>query len=1257
MDQLNILQWNAQSLNSNKDIFTNFLYNNDIHIAIISETWFKLNQNFKIKHYNIEHINCGNNHNGVAIIIHKNIAYSVIKTYSDSSLQNICVRIKINNLEISIISLYSPINCNPSFDKSKLDRLIKSVPGPILLAGDFNAHHTSWGCVSNSVRGKDVLDIIDDNNLVLLNDGQVTTLGSLTWRPNALDLTIVSPLLALSCEWSVHNTPLGTSYHLPVIVKITINSNQIYNNKCNSKHPPVYPNFRLVDWKSYTQNVQDLLDKVDLNHYSVLDTYAEFCNILLTAVSQSINVPHSTRKSQNNICPNNVKHRKRPTLPWWNKKCEESVFNSKQAYITFKHNPTEANYVEFKRLRALKKLTLKTEKKASWVAFCNDFNRCTPQSRIWNLMRKFNKTYTYNNVSDDFWVADFLKKYTPDSVQENLYNANFTDQLNSGNNFLLEQFTLEELKSAIVSRRDTSAGLDGLSYILFKKLNDTSLLVLLKLFNLLWQNNIVPEQWKTDCLIPILKPNKQKSQPDSYRPIALTSCAGKIFEQLLKQRLEFYVENNRLLPNNQFGFRKGFSARESICQFQLDMLNNKVNNRVAVSVFFDISAAFNNVNISILASELLSIGIPGKFVSWLHEFLINRKVFVKYNCHLYGPRFSSLGVCQGGILSPLLFILYIRRLNIILGPNVRNLQFADDLVVYSSANSINEATSAINNALKKLKQYFDYINLEVNPSKSNVMIFGKRLTLRVPDICYGAEKLTLSSKVKFLGVIFTQNLSWQAYVDKIVERASSAFKILKSLSATYWGADPKVLLMLYKSLVRSHFEYGFLCFAQDQKITNLLDKIQNKCMRLITGAFITSPIGALQIECNLPPIKIRFDYLKERYILKLNSNINNNLLKNISRLSTVIPHKLFFILQNFVELSYSFQMLDIHKTNISPCFEGSFKDKYPAMNIVIDHTLSNREDVYKKFSNWNNYKFIYTDGSKTSSSVSFAIYEPNSNIGLGYKLDNNFSIFSAEAVAILCALKHIQEHNRGCLNWVIVSDSMSVLKNLKNNVINANANYIIYAIKQLWVKLSNLNIQVDFLWVPSHIGVKGNERADALAKAVIKFSNLIPENKHFKVSIACQDVILTLKQRMQDEWRKYWYNLTHVENKGSWYDKLEVQVNSKPWFLKYQYVHRKFYSTICRLRLGHCRLNFHLYRIKLVNSPLCDYCTTQEEQTLDHIIFGCTFFGIQRLMLMDVLIEIYGQSDKVPLTALELLMNHSTYSAIYTFIYNTVNEI
>lgn len=1255
MDQLNIMQWNAQSIISNKLLLTQFLYEHNIHIAIISETWLTPIKVFNIKGYQIERNDIGNRHNGVAILLRNNIRYNKINIYSDNSLQNICVRIVVNNKEISLVSFYCPTNCTPCFNKNKFLNLVDSVPEPMIFAGDFNAHHTSWGCNSVNSRGRDILECIEEKNLVLLNSGEVTTVGSLTWRPNALDLTLVSPSLALSCDWSVHNDPLG-SYHLPVIINVIVN-NDIYNN--NNIHLPIYPNFKLVDWIMYEHNVDLQLSNFHLQNNTPLVAYSAFCEILQSAIVNSLQRSSTPISSANNSHVNHTsrrKSRKKPPLPWWSKKCSDSVQNSKSAYINFKNNPSDETYIEFKKLQAIKKLTLKTERTNSWVELCNSFNRCTPISVIWKYMRKFNRTYNHND-NDDVWVQDLLQKYTPDYVN-NQPNFPFDSETNLVNNYLNKSFSMQELKSALFSRRDSAFGLDGVPYIMLKKLGEKGLQSFLQILNNLWLNNYIPHSWKTDCLIPILKPSKPRSNPDSYRPIALTSCVGKIFEQLLKQRLEFYVEQNNILPSNQFGFRRGSSARESICQLQLDIQNSLNNKECLMSVFFDVAGAFNSVNIQILCTELLSIGIPNKIVHWVYTFLNDREVSVKHNGKLYGPRFASVGVCQGGILSPLLFILYIRRLNLILGSDVKNLQFADDLVVYASGKNLTNTSHILNKSLKSLHAYFTYLNLDINALKSKLVVFGKTNNL-IPSVYYNDICIPVSHDVKFLGVIFTHNFKWNKYVELLSTRANKANNILKSLCTTSWGADPKILLLLYKSLIRSHFEYGFLCYAGESRLVDVLEKIQNKNLRLITGAFKSTPINVMQVECKLTPLRIRFIYLKERFLLKLYSK-NNHLLTNLTHSSSSpSQNSSIYMIQGFSQYICFLETLQIHRSTVLPCYQGDFASKFPEINVIIDKNLSSKEDVQIKTSELAGYRFIFTDGSKTGSAVSFAIFDSLSKLGAGHKINPNTSIFTAEAVAILAALKQINLKKNECREWAILSDSMSVLENLKNNRYNANTNYLISDIKQVWLVLSNENVKVMFMWVPSHVGVIGNERADFLAKAITSCSDTIPDtSSHLNIFVPWMDIVSLLKKRSVDIWKRYWNFTVQTENKGLWYATYNVPIGTIPWFCKSNtYINRKFYTTILRLRFGHCHLNYHLFRLKMVSSPQCEHCNSQADQTLDHIFFECSSFGIQRLVLMDELIVIYGSPESVPRSIQDLLVNSSTYLSLFAFVASTVGQI
>lgn len=234
---------------------------------------------------------------------------------------------------------------------------------------------------------------------------------------------------------------------------------------------------------------------------------------------------------------------------------------------------------------------------------------------------------------------------------------------------------------------------------------------------------------------------------------------------------------------------------------------------------------------------------------------------------------------QDGILSPLLFIIYIHRLNSVLGNEVQNLQFADDLAVYCTGPNLESIIGKLNQALQSLSSYFKELNLDINAQKTKVVVFTKN-NMRASRIkfLYDNKLLPVDDSVRFLGVIFTKNRRFNRYVDCLTDRATKATSILRSLAGTSWGADPKTLLMLFKSLVRSHFEYTFFFLSSQCNLINKLEKIQNKNLHIIMGTMISTPIVSMQVECRIPPISIRFNFLLKKFLLKLCSLKENSLI-------------------------------------------------------------------------------------------------------------------------------------------------------------------------------------------------------------------------------------------------------------------------------------------------------------------------------------------------------------------------------------------
>ena len=125
---------------------------------------------------------------------------------------------------------------------------------------------------------------------------------------------------------------------------------------------------------------------------------------------------------------------------------------------------------------------------------------------------------------------------------------------------------------------------------------------------------------------------------------------------------------------------------------------------------------------------------------------------------------------------------------------------------------------------------------------------------------------------KFLGVIFDRKLSFVPHLKYVEKRGLKALNILKVIGNTEWGADRKVMLRLYRSLVRSKLDYGCIVYGSARKsYLQMLDPIHNQGLRLCLGAFRTSPVESLYVDAHEPCLGARRATLSLQYASKIKS--------------------------------------------------------------------------------------------------------------------------------------------------------------------------------------------------------------------------------------------------------------------------------------------------------------------------------------------------------------------------------------------------
>ena len=150
---------------------------------------------------------------------------------------------------------------------------------------------------------------------------------------------------------------------------------------------------------------------------------------------------------------------------------------------------------------------------------------------------------------------------------------------------------------------------------------------------------------------------------NNYRPVSLLCILSKVFEKVMYSRLSSFLERNKILLNNQFGFRKHHSAYMAL-MILLDKIVKALENvDYVIGIYLDFSKAFDTVDHGTLLLKLEHNGVRGSALKWFKSYLSDRQQYVTYNGVSSLLKNINCGVPQGSMLGPLLFLLYITDLS------------------------------------------------------------------------------------------------------------------------------------------------------------------------------------------------------------------------------------------------------------------------------------------------------------------------------------------------------------------------------------------------------------------------------------------------------------------------------------------------------------------------------------------------------------------------------------------------------------------
>ena len=831
-----------------------FLTTNNIQVAMVQETKLtSKSKDIKTPGYTLLRKDRGKDKGGgLAFLIREDITFHNIATpaviESNPNVEHQSIAIKGRTEDLILRNIYIPpaSSCQQGHNLP-FQEILNTNTDNVIIGGDFNAHHSLWHSKGEEdQRGRLLADEINNSTLGTLNEDNDTRVTENNC--SSPDITIATPAILPYLTWKVVSSL--NSDHLPIIIQLKAD---IYHHSTSADK--VYINFAKADWTGFTQFTEDKFSR-------------------LPEPTDSIRGEKAFRKILNEASKKFIPKGRIPTVV--HNIPTQTAAKIKQRDAIRSTQPDSAQLQELNREIQSE---INKHRKAQWLKHLESCEQGSqklwktikgisqPTKRVENTAIKFNN----KPVSENKKIVNLLnRQYTPSTSKKPTQEYRSTiRKLKLKKNSTEVLFTSAQTKKAIRQSKNSKAlGPDEISPIMLKHLGDHGAAYLTKLFNATVNSAIIPANWKTGKIIPLLKPNKSIDESKSYRPISLLSPAAKILEKLILPDLAAAVN----LQDHQHGFRPKRSTVSALLEVQ-SHISEGMNKRKpcdrTILVALDLSRAFDTVDHEQLLADILHLELSDTLKKFLSCYLRGRQQYVIFRGCRSKYRVVRQGVPQGGVLSPLLFNLYMSTMPTPPG-NIRLVSYADDCQVLNSGPKIEPTCKEMIPYLDQLANWFQSRRLEISPEKSTATVFttfSNEVSTILPITIQGKDVPT-DKHPKILGVTFDGMLNFGQHAINTKTKVSKRNNVLKCLAGTNWGKSKETLVNTYKAIGRSVMNYAAPVWTPSLSKTNWeeLETAQTAALRTATGCVKMAPTSHLYQENHMLPVKEHSVMLTDQFL-------------------------------------------------------------------------------------------------------------------------------------------------------------------------------------------------------------------------------------------------------------------------------------------------------------------------------------------------------------------------------------------------------
>ena len=1102
-DHLRVLQWNCNGIRTKKAELEKLLVDHRVDICLIQEAKLKPDERSPLfEGYVTIRKDRGPDPSGdwirgggLLTLIKDDVPFTRLADFGGGNsgiLENLSVGIAARRgLSLRISNVYCPpIRRIPGENRTvgfEVDLL--PTGEKVLMAGDLNAHTKLWDSVQpEDAMGNDLADWMAANDMLPLNDGQITRINPGTGGGSAPDLTIMKSSWKGSTDWKVFNE-VGSD-HSAILTTVELSLDCVKNED----EQRVNWNWKKARWSEYRALTEVRLANICQEGASLDRWNKEFVSVLIEVANKCIGKTKIPGRRK----------------PWMSEPLRDAIKKRNRLRRNLRDNREEwiAANKEVQEIA-------KAEKERSWKEFVEEIGAAEDQTKIWRVLKSLSgktvrscknevlvhqgKALLGSSAKAEAFMSTYAKVSRMKLEKEDRPIKKAASKVTRDQEVAYEEegpFAISELDTALRSMKAKGApGDDDIAPRLLQNLGYKGREILLKMLNRSWEEGFCPQAWRDAIIIPLLKSGKPAESIDSYRPVSLTSCIAKVIERMIAARLQYLAERRNWWSDSQAGFRRWRSTEDQVLRLSQDISDGFQERKPlrTVLALLDFSKAYDTVWRSLLISRMESKGVPYRYLMWIRAFLRNRRAKVKWFGEFSKFRCLKQGLPQGAVLSPFLFLFFIDPVSQIISDDVKVSLYADDIAIWCRHSDKMVAAKRVEEAVNIVADWSTRSKLKLNVGKCECSFFSSNCHEAgfVPHVSLSGHRLTFNAEPTFLGITLDRALSFRKQTLKTCNKVAKTCRLLGAITGKEWGCNRRTLRMLFMALVRGNMDYCGAAWQPwiSQSSRADLERAQNRAIRIITGQLATTPQDALRAELHIPKYDDVIDYL---------AGVS---LEKAKRLPLTHPRRIAAdgsTRHRTSRCNWRRLAFQVSRESGLPATDGSLLIwNMPApwhlrtkgnwsVNIELDGGSSKEDikevvlrDAINTIDRISCDYVVYTDGSAQggvndggSAAVVTEGKACNPQI-LAIKRKKGpvrTSSFEAEVSALDLALDWLEEEPRGAT--LICTDSMSLLKSLNSPPMKDEEG--VGRVRDRLNRVDGVKLQ----WVPGHVGLIGNELAD-----------------------------------------------------------------------------------------------------------------------------------------------------------------------------------